>query len=192
MNIIENWNRGPRASALIQHLRPREGGTTPIARKFGPGPAFSAFERVDDDEIVYAPVMPIDEVLGELVHNVITNVGRVYAHTQIYATSGIGAGINYLALSNDSLTEGVSSTTLSNEITTNGLARAQTTVTLPTGSGTQTTLAKTFTATGTQSAQKGALFNAASSGTMNHALPFTQRALILNDLLACTWTITLS
>ena len=100
------------------------------------------------------------------VHNVITNVGRVFVHTQTYGTS-IGAnGLNYIALSNDALTETSASTTLSNEIAVNGLTRAQGTVTLPTGAGTITTVDKTFTcATGAQSAQKMALFTASSAGT---------------------------
>src|SRR6267154_1187514 len=107
-------------------------------------------------------------------------------------TSGLGAnGLNYVALSNDALTETATSTTLSNEIAANGLTRAQGIVVLPTGAGNQTTVDKTFTATGSQSAQKAALFTASSSGTMNHVLAFTQRSLVLNDTLEITYTITL-
>ena len=43
-----------------------------------------------------------------------------------------------------------------------------------------------------QAAQKAALFTAASAGTMNHALAFTQRSLQVGDQLAVTFTITLS
>ena len=53
-------------------------------------------------------------------------------------------------------------------------------------------MTKTFTATGSQSAQKAALFSAASSGSMHHVLSFTQRSLVTNDQLAVTFTITLS
>lgn len=128
----------------------------------------------------------------ETVLNVITNAGRIALHKQGYDTTGLLTnGFNYIALSNDSLTETASSTTLSSEITTNGLARAQGTVTLPTGTGNVTTIAKTFTATGTQSAQKAALFTASSGGTMNHALSFTQRNLVTNDTLTITYSITL-
>ena len=58
--------------------------------------------------------------------------------------------------------------------------------------GTNTsTISRTFTASGTQSAQKAALFTASSAGTMNHVLSFTQRNLISGDTLAITFTITL-
>jgi len=50
---------------------------------------------------------------------------------------------------------------------------------------------KTFTASGSQAAQKAALFTASSGGTMNHALAFTQRSLISGDTLQVTFTITL-
>jgi len=130
----------------------------------------------------------------ETVHNLITNVGRVFLHTQGYSTaSGVAGGFCYIALSNDTVGETAASTTLSTEIAANGLARAQGTVTLATGSGTSTTIAKTFTcATAPQAAQKAALFTAASSGTMNHVLSFPQRSLQIGDTLAVTFTITTS
>jgi hypothetical protein len=129
----------------------------------------------------------------EEVWNLITNVGRIQIHKGAYATSGIQSnGFNYVALSNDTVTETASSTTLSNEIAANGLTRAQGAVTLPTGSGTVTTVDKTFTATGSQSAQKAALFDASSVGNMNHVLGFTQRALITNDTLQATFSLTIS
>lgn len=128
--------------------------------------------------------------------NLITNVGRIFLHTQGYGTTGLGAnGLNWIALSNDTLTETATSTTLSNEIAANGLARAQGTVTLPVSSGNQTTVDKTFTcSTAQQGAQKTALFTASTSGTMNHALAFTQRTLQPGppgDTLQITFTITL-
>lgn len=129
----------------------------------------------------------------ETVFNVITNAGRVYLHKQCYDTAPAANGLNYIALSNDTLTETASSTTLSTEIAANGLSRAQGTVTLPTGAGTQTTIAKTFTCTtAPQAAQKAALFSASSAGTMQHALAFTQRSLQIGDTLAVTFTITLT
>lgn len=133
-------------------------------------------------------------VAEEDVWNLITNVGRIFLHTQGYGSSGLGAnGLNYIALSNDPVTETATSTTLSNEIAANGLSRAQGTVTLPTGSGTQTTIDKTFTCTtAPQSAQKAALFTAAAAGVMNHVLGFTQRPLQIGDTLQTTYTITLA
>lgn len=185
--LVENWGSG-RASCTITHKRPREWvqdpktgllvpQLTPIKRKFGPGADFDPFDEIGETETVW---------------NLITNVGRIQLHTAGYGTTGLPSnGFNYIALSNDAVSETAASTTLSNEIAANGLSRAQGTVTLPTGSGTQTTIARTFTATGSQSAQKAALFDASSSGDMNHVLAFTQRSLITNDTLAVTFTITL-
>lgn len=126
-------------------------------------------------------------------YNLITNAGRVQYHKQIFDTTGLATnGNNYIALSNDALTETVASTSLSAEISSNGLSRAQGAVTLPTGSGTQTIIQKVFTASGAQAAQKCALFNAASNGVMNHVLAFTQRSLQTGDTLTITITIQLS
>jgi hypothetical protein len=134
----------------------------------------------------------MQELSREVVHNVITTVGRDFIHTQSYGTSPAANGLNYIALSNDTLTETSASTTLSNEIAANGLSRAQGTVNHTVGA-TTTTVAKTFTCTtAPQAAQKAALFTASSSGTMNHALAFTQRSLQVNDTLAITFTITVS
>jgi hypothetical protein len=125
--------------------------------------------------------------------NLITNAGRIQLHTQCYGTTSLLTnGFCYIALSNDTLTETASSTTLSTEIAANGLSRAIGTVTLPTGSGTQTTISKTFTASGAQSAQKAALFTASSAGVMNHALAFTQKTLASGESLTVTFTITTS
>ncbi len=138
-----------------------------------------SYKNVDDDEVV---------------HNQKTNVGIVQLHTQGYGTSGLLTnGFNYIALTNTAVTPAAGDTTLSGEIVANGLSRAQGTVTLPTGSGTQTTIDKTFTcATGAQAAQAAALFTAISSGVMNHELTFTQRSLQIGDTLQTTFTITLS
>jgi len=133
------------------------------------------------------------EMVGEpeTIHNLITFAGRDFLHLQGYGTAGLGTnGLNYIALSNDTVTETTASTVLSNEIVANGLARAQGTVT-HTASTNTTAIDKTFTATGAQSAQKAALFTLAAAGTMNHVLGFTQRSLILNDTLQITFTITL-
>lgn len=139
------------------------------------------------------PVTGQMEQVGDVeeVWNLITNAGRDFLHTQGYGSSGLGAnGLNYIALSNDTVTETSASTTLSNEIVANGLARAQGTV-AHTGGTNTTTIDHTFTASGNQSAQKAALFTASSSGTMNHVLGFTQRSLISGDTLQITFTITL-
>lgn len=164
-----------RARLRVAHQRPTHFLKDPVSGLYTrPDPR--SYVDVDDPEEVW---------------NLITNAGRDFLHTQGYGTSGLGAnGLNYVALSNDTVTEGASSTVLSNEIAANGLSRAQGTVNHSAGTNT-TTVAKTFTASGAQSAQKAALFTASSGGTMNHVLGFTQRALVTNDTLALTFTITL-
>lgn len=164
-----------RASMLVTHRRPDNFLKDKVTGLFVPDPR--SYKLVDEPELVW---------------NLITNAGRIALHKQGYDTSGLLTnGFNYIALSNDTVTETAASTTLSNEIIANGLDRAQGTVTLPTGTGNQTTIDKTFTATGAQSAQKAALFTAISGGTMNHVLGFTQRNLVTSDTLQVTFTITL-
>lgn len=175
-----------RAHLRVQHMRPKDfikvGGQLVPDYRWKASPVG---QIVDPDSAI---LLSEDEAL-----NVITNVGRVLLHKQGYDTTGILTnGLNWIALSNDTLTENASSTTLSTEIAANGLSRAQGTVTIPTGAGNQTTVARTFTcSTAPQAAQKAALFTASSAGTMNHALAFTQRSLQIADTLACTFTITL-
>lgn len=132
----------------------------------------------------------------EEVENLILDAGRVQLHTQCYDTTGGGGiltnGFNYIGLTNDGTAPAAADTTLTGELTTDGLARAQGTVTLATGAGNQTTVAKTFTYTGgSQAVQKSALFTASSAGVMAHEVLFTQRTLATNDTLTLTYTITL-
>lgn len=124
--------------------------------------------------------------------NVKTTVGIDFIFAQSYsAASAATTGFSFIALSNDTLTETSASTTLSTEIAANGLTRAAATYAHTTGASTAT-LAKTFTATGAQQAQKAALFTLVAVGVMNHALSFTQRTLASSDTLAITFTITVS
>lgn len=128
----------------------------------------------------------------EDVYNVKTNGGIDFTHTQTYGTSPAANGLNYIALSNDTVTETATSTVLSNEIVANGLARAQGTVN-HTAATTTTTVQKVFTcATAPQAAQKAALFTAGAGGTMHHVLGFTQRSLQIADQLDLTFTLTIS
>jgi hypothetical protein len=132
-------------------------------------------------------VLSTEEVL-----NVKTTAGIDFTFAQTYGTSAQANGLNYIALSNDTLTETTASTTLSNEIAANGLTRAIGTYAHSAGAAT-VTISKTFTcATGAQAAQKAALFSAGSGGIMHHALAFTQRTLQIGDQLAVTFTITIS
>jgi len=186
-----NDKMDPKAVIRVAHVRPKSWRKNPTTGLLEPD-----YRWVDDP--VMGPMGAIDPDSCELVdedetHNLVTNTGRVYMHTQCYATTGIGAnGFNFIGLTNNATAPAASDSTLTAEITTNGLGRAQGVVVLASGSGTQTTVAKTFTASGTQSAQKTALFTAVSSGTMNHeALLSTARSLLTGDALAVTFTITM-
>lgn len=128
----------------------------------------------------------------EVSWNVKTTAGIDFVFAQAYGTSAQTNGLNYIALSNDSLTETSASTTLSTEITANGLGRAQGTYAHTAGQSTAT-ISKTFTcATAPQAAQKAALVSASSNGTVTHILAFTQRSLQVGDQLTITFTITIS
>lgn len=185
VNLPDGLHMG-RASALVTHWRPKfwelndAGESVPVQR-------FLETEqgRFPDPEFY-------DLISEETTLNVKTTVGIDFTFNQTYGQSGAASGLTYIALSNDTLTETSASTTLSTEITTNGLGRALGTYAHTTGAST-CTVANTFTcATAAQSAQKAALFSAASVGTMQHALAFTQRPLQVGDTLAVTFTITLT
>ena len=200
-------------------------------------------------------------------HNFTTNSGRNFAAAQAYSASPGANGLNYIGMSNDTVTETATSTTLSNEITTSGFGRAQGTVTNPTGissttttdtggvgansatdtfvnvvstygmvagsviqiageqilvgavasttqvtgctrgyngttgaahtsgsavSNTNTTIiTHTFTASGSVSCQKAALFSAGLSGTMSHVVSMGARSLLSGDSLAVTFYVCL-
>lgn len=186
-HLHESWGKG-RAAMVVQHMRPKDWRKNPKTGLLEPD------YRWKDSQV--GPI--IDQDSCELLHeeevwNQITNVGRVQLHKNGYDTSGLATnGFNYVALTNTAVSPAAGDTTLSGEIAANGLSRAQGTVTLASGAGNQTTVAKTFTCTtAPQAAQAGMLFNAASVGTGNHELTFTQRSLQIGDTLATTWTITL-
>lgn len=139
------------------------------------------FKQVDEDEVV---------------HNLLTNTGRVQLHNYAYGTTSRSNGFNWIGLTNDSGAPAATDTALTAELTGSGLDRIQGTVTLPVGSANQTTIAHTFTFTGggSQSIQKTALFDAAGppvAGVMNHEIAFTPRTLFTSDTLTVTFTITL-
>jgi hypothetical protein len=161
----------PRARCRIHHER---------AYDFDPKTGLYVYRTVDEDE----------EVL-----NLITDAGRVRLHTFCYNTASRTNGLNYIALTDDGAAPAAGDTTLASELTADGLARAQGTVTLPTGSGNQTTIEKLFAYVGvaSQGVQKTALFDTVGpppAGVMAHEIIFTQRTLFTNDTLTCTFTLT--
>jgi len=120
-------------------------------------------------------------------HNLRTNAGINWQEGQMAGTTA--AVCTYIALTNTAITPNATDTSLSGEITANGLSRALGTAT-HTSNATSYTLANTFTATGTQAAQAAAILNASSSGTMCFENTFTQASLASGDTLTVTWTIT--
>jgi hypothetical protein len=134
----------------------------------------------------------IDECEGL---NILTDAGRVTLHTYLYGSAGqrasLGGGLNYIALSNDPAAPAAGDLTLPGELSGNGLSRALSTVTLPTGSGNQTILQYVFTYTGlvSQGIQKTALFDAPVAGNMAHEIPFPQRTLFTNDTLTIQYSV---
>ena len=120
-------------------------------------------------------------------HNLRTNAGINWQEGQMAGTTA--AVCTYIALTNTAITPNATDTSLSGEITANGLSRALGTVT-HTSNATSYTLANTFTATGTQAAQAAAILNASSSGTMCFENTFTQASLASGDTLTVTWTVT--
>lgn len=175
MLIIDNVSL-PRAKVVVQHHRPID---------FDEKTGLFQFSKVEEDAIAY---------------NLVTDAGRVAIHTYIYGTTaqrtaaGLGTGLNFIALTADGTAPAAGDTSLASELVGNGLTRAQATVTLPTGSGTSTTIQNVFTYSGvsSQTVQKTALFDAASSGKMAHEILFSQRTLFQNDTLTVTYTITLA
>jgi hypothetical protein len=140
-------------------------------------------------------------VFEEEVGNLVTNAGLVAIHTFIYGTAAqrtaasLGAdGLSYIGLSNDAGAPAPGDTTLTGELSGNGLDRAAGTPTLPTGAGTITTISHDFTYSGgvAQGIQKTALFDASSGGNMAHEILFTQRILNTSDVITITFQITLA
>lgn len=136
----------------------------------------------------------------EDVPNIVTDGGRVAIHTFIYGTASdrtaasLGVGLHHIGLTDDASAPAAGDTTLTAELTADGLIRVAGATTMPTGSGTQTVVQNTFTYTGgaPQTVQKTALFDAVTGGNMAHEIQFVQRTLFTNDTLTVTFTITLT
>ena len=125
--------------------------------------------------------------------NLLTNGGRDFFHAQCYTNTSNGTrGSGYIAVTADATAPAAGDTTLTAEITTNGLARADAT-TKTHGAGTNSTLIEhEWNASGTHTnVQKCALFNASSAGTMTHEGTFTAASLISGDKLKVSYTLNL-
>lgn len=128
------------------------------------------------------------------VHNVFTNAGRDLAHAQMYTNTSAGTrGCGFIASSADSGAVAAGDTTLTSEIASGGLARADAT-TKTHSAGTNTSVIEhTFTASATHTAvHKAAIFNASSGGTMAHAAVFSSDVTLASgDQFKITFTLTL-
>lgn len=130
---------------------------------------------------------------------VLTTAGRDMAASAVYNTATQPAAANYLAVSANATAPSAASTTLPGEITTGGggLVRAQA-VYAHTGGAATVTLAKTFTANGSDSLPvtlaKVGVLNASSSGTLVHEtlLSATSTLTVSGDATTITETITIS
>ena len=126
-------------------------------------------------------------------HNLRTNGGTDFFNTQLYAVGTAGATANYLAITSTSITPAVTDTTLSGELTTNGLARAQGSIAHTSGTG-SSVLSKTWTYSGSTSTiiNGVGLFNASSSGTMTNEAAVTGAPTVTNSGDTITINYTLS
>lgn len=124
--------------------------------------------------------------------NLLTNGGRDWMHAQVYTNTSAGtAASNWVAVTQTAITPAAGDTTLSGEITTGGLARAQATPAHTAGTN-STTLTITYTASTSFSTVQGSgLFNASSAGTESHESTFTSTALNSGDQLQVVWTVNL-
>jgi hypothetical protein len=126
-------------------------------------------------------------------HNILLNGGRDFLHNQGYITASVGTAVlQYIALSTDAGAPAATDTTLTAEVTTNGLARAQATTDSHSVGTNSTTIAYTWTASGiVNSIQKCALFTAIAAGTMANETTFSVTNMSATDQLSLTYTITL-
>jgi len=133
--------------------------------------------------------------LARLVPNLLTNNGRDLFHAQCYTNTSAGTrGSGFVAVTESTITPAAGDTSLTGEIATNGLSRADATTKTHSAGTNATTIEHTFTASGSfTSVLASALFNASSGVTMTHIANFTTGSgtLATNDTLKVTWTLNL-
>lgn len=139
-----------------------------------------------------------ERLVSDFEHNVFPAGCIDSIHTDMFTTtSKSGSGFNYIALTADTTqTINASQTSLTGEITTNGLGRTQAGTRTHTN-GTNTSLIEhTFTLSGSQSdITRAALFNASSGGTMGPFAAFSNGAtgaMVSGETVKVSITITTS
>ena len=148
------------------------------------------------DEMLYNQwkFLTLNPRFGIFKPNLLTNGGRDGLHARGYIdTSALKRGFGYIALTESTITPAATDTTLSGEITTGGLARADAQTKTHTSGTNTSTIEHTFTATSAFSTGVKAtgLFDAVSSGVLSHITTFTNQTLSINDQIRITYLITL-
>ncbi len=125
-----------------------------------------------------------------LLSNLITTVGSAGVAARING-SGAPAAFTYIAIGTGSTAANIADTTLANEITTAGGARANATASVVTTdtSGDTAQLVNTFafTSGGTFAVVESGVLNASSSGTLLARQVFTAINVVSGDSLQVTW-----
>jgi len=139
---------------------------------------------------------PDEQILCKCEPNQLQNDGRDDMHIALWENQGAATqlGFTHMAVTTDS--SGLPAdtvTTLVGEITTGGLIRIDSDTTTHTVGAATTLVEHTYTATATHTAvQKGALFDANTTGTMGIIYLFTSATLVNTDTLKISVTVTLN
>jgi hypothetical protein len=147
--------------------------------------------------VVVSVVRDGNEIYHYEDHNQITEAGIDFIVDQVSGTPSNTESAQYIGLTTTAITPDDDDTSLSGEITTNGLQRAQGTLTYTSGTddnGASFTVSRTFTASGSFTGVQGAgLFTDATVGsdTMVAVNTFSSVNLASGDQLTITWTIDL-
>jgi len=139
---------------------------------------------------------PDEQILCKCEPNQLQDDGRDDMHNALWENQGAATQLGFTHMGVTVNSGGLPSdatTTLTGEITADGLTRADADTTTH-ATGTATTLVEhTYTATATHTAvQMGALFDANSAGTMGIIYLFTAATLVNNDTLKISVTVTLN
>ena len=142
--------------------------------------------------VVISVVRDGNEIYHYEDHNLITNAGRNFIAQELGDSANAGtAAAEYIAVSTNVDAPAATDTTLTGEIASGGLERAQGTFAHVADTDSWT-ISNTFTASaGHTAVQKAGLFTAASSGTMMAENTFSSVNLASGDQLTITWTIDL-
>lgn len=125
--------------------------------------------------------------------NLLTFPGRDFIHNQAYTNTAAGTrGSGFIAVSADAGSPANADTTLTGEITTGGLSRADADTKQHVTNTNTTLIEHTFTASAIHTGvRRVMLFNAASGGTGTHSNTFTAANLEVGDTLKVSGTLTL-